>query len=94
MKSDRKDDQAGMEANKEDISASNKSNQVLLARLEARIVTKREEDREDLKEMREEIKSGKAEIRSTVCAMRSELEETTACNGATETEPDPGLTQP
>jgi hypothetical protein len=48
----------------------------LLARLEARIETNRGKDREDLKEMREEIKSGHAEMRSTVCAMRSELEET------------------
>jgi hypothetical protein len=109
MKADGKADKENMLAER---NASVKSNQVLLARLEARIETNREEDREDLKEMREEIKSGQAEMRSTVCAMqsklketihhrmkavlqpiRTELDETTACNGATETKPDPGMMQ-
>jgi hypothetical protein len=58
------------------MSFSVKSNQDLLAQLEARFETGREEYREDLKEIREEIKSGQAEMRSTVCAMRPELEET------------------
>jgi hypothetical protein len=116
MKADRKANQARMEADKGDmlaeISASMKSNEYLLARLEARIKTNKEKDREDLKELREEIKSGQAEMRSTVSAMRSELKETiqhemkavtqpiraeldekTACNGVTETEPEPGLIQ-
>jgi hypothetical protein len=89
-----------------------KSNQDLLARLEARIETNREKDQEDLKEMWEEIKSGQAEMRSIVCAMRSELkktiqremkaatqpirpelDETSACNEATETKPNPGMMQ-
>jgi hypothetical protein len=51
--------QAEMKANKEDMlaemSGSVKSNQDLLPRLEARIKTSREKDREDLKEMQEEI---------------------------------------
>jgi acetyl/propionyl-CoA carboxylase alpha subunit len=80
IKADRKAYQARMEANKEDmlaeISASMKSNEYLLARLEARMEINMEKDREDLKEMREEIKSVQAEMRSTVCAMRSELKET------------------
>jgi hypothetical protein len=57
-----------MNANQEkaevSMSASMKSNQDWLARLEARIEINREKDREDLKEMRAEIKSGKAEMRS------------------------------
>jgi hypothetical protein len=53
-----------------------KSNQDLLARLEARIKTNGGRDREDLKEMREEIKFCLAEMRSTVCAMWSKLKET------------------
>jgi hypothetical protein len=61
IKADRKTNQARMEANKEDmpakISASMKSNQDLLARLEARIETNREKDREDLKGMTEEMKA-------------------------------------
>jgi flagellar motor switch protein FliM len=55
---------------------SMKSNEDLLAKLEARIGINREKDREDLEEMREEIKSGEAEMRSTICPFRSELEET------------------
>jgi hypothetical protein len=58
------------------MSVSMKSNQDLLARLEARFETGREKYWEDLKEMREETKSGQAEMRSTVYAMWSELEET------------------
>jgi hypothetical protein len=122
---------ANQEKAEASMSASMKSNQDLLARLEARIETIREKDREDLKgmmeemkanadrnqeemlaRMRENIKSSQAEMRSTVCSMRSELEqtiqhgmnsviqhirsgldETTACNEATETEPDPGTKQ-
>jgi hypothetical protein len=38
-----------------------KSNQDLLIRLEARIETSKEKDRENLKEMKEEIKTGQAE---------------------------------
>jgi dihydroxyacetone kinase-like predicted kinase len=103
MKADRKTDQARMEANKDDF----------LARLEARIETNKEKDREDLKKMWEEIISGQAEMRFTTCAFRfemeesiqremralikpvqSELDETAACNGATETEPDLQMMQP
>jgi hypothetical protein len=94
------------------MSASIKSSQDLLARLEARIKTNREKDQEDLKEMGEEIKFCLAEMRSTVCAMWSDLKETiqhgmkvvikpikagfddtTNCNRATHTEPDPGMMQ-
>jgi hypothetical protein len=73
------------------------SNQYLLAMLEARIETNRGKDREDLKEMREEIKSGQAEMRSTLDEWLMDLKdgrkETTACNEATGTEPDPGMMQ-
>jgi predicted metal-dependent hydrolase len=66
MKVDRKTHQARMEANKEDmlaeISASMKSNEDWLARLESRIETK--------------MDGNQAEMRSTVCAMRSELKKT------------------
>jgi hypothetical protein len=48
--------------------------------------------------MREEIKSGQAEMRSTLDALLMDLNdgrnETKACNGATETELDPGMMQP
>jgi GH24 family phage-related lysozyme (muramidase) len=82
-----------------------------MVRLEAKIETNREKDREHLKEMRKEIISGQAEMRFTLCAMRpkletiqhrmkvvlqpirTELDETTICNGATETKPDPRMTQ-
>jgi esterase/lipase len=108
--------EAKMNANNEkaeaSISVSMKSNQDLVARLEARIEIDREKDQEDLKgmmeetnakadgkqeemlaKMRENIKSSQAEIRSTVCAIRSELDETAACNEATEIEPDPRMMQ-
>jgi hypothetical protein len=53
-------DEARMEANKKgilaEISASMKSNEELLARLEASIENKRGKDREVVKEMREGIK--------------------------------------
>jgi hypothetical protein len=103
---------ANQEKEEASISVSMKSNQHLVARLEARIEIDREKDREDLKgmkeetnakadgkqekmlaKMRENIKSSQAEIRSTVCAMRSELDETTACNEATVIEPDPRMMQ-
>jgi hypothetical protein len=65
--------------------------------LEAKIVTNREKERHDLKEMREEIKSGQAEMRSTIdewlMYLKDGRKETTACNKATETEPDPGMMQ-
>jgi DNA replication protein DnaD len=57
-----------------------KSNQDLLAWLEARFETGREKYREDLKEMREEIKLGKAEMKSTVYVLQPELEETIQCD--------------
>jgi signal transduction histidine kinase len=75
-----------MKTNKEDmlaqISASMKSNEDLLARMEVKIdakQTKTDDNQEkmavNLKEMREEIKFGQAEMRSTISAFRSELEE-------------------
>jgi valyl-tRNA synthetase len=64
-KVDGKADQVGMEANQD-----------FLARLEATIETNKEKDREELKEMWEEIKSVQAEMRFTICAFRSEMEET------------------
>jgi hypothetical protein len=90
-----------MNANQEkaeaSMSASMKSNQDLLARLEARIETNRGKDGEDLKEMREEIKSDQAEMRSTLDEWLTDLKdgrkETTACNEATETKTDPALMQ-
>jgi hypothetical protein len=73
--------EASISANIEDmlveIRARMKSNEDLLARLKARIETNREKDREDLKEMKEQNKSGQAEMRSTICAFRSDLEQTT-----------------
>jgi signal transduction histidine kinase len=54
-----------------EISACMKSNKDMLARLEARIETNREKDREDAKEMREDIKSSQAEMRPKICAMQS-----------------------
>jgi hypothetical protein len=65
MKVERKADQVRMQ-----------SNQDILARLEAIIENNKEKDREDLKKMWEKIKSGKAEMRFTICAFRSEMEET------------------
>jgi hypothetical protein len=74
-----------------EMSASMKSNQDLLAKLEARIETNKETDREErkaerkadvknlkrtLKEMNSKMDGKQAEMRSTVCAVRSELEET------------------
>jgi signal transduction histidine kinase len=69
------------------MSVSMKSNEDLLARLEARFETGREKYREDLKELREEIKCGQAEMKSTVCAMRPELEETIQCDMRAVTQP-------
>jgi hypothetical protein len=50
-----------------------------------------------LARMQENIKSDQAEIRSTLDEYLMDLEdgrkETTACNEATETEPDPGMMQ-
>jgi hypothetical protein len=88
----------------------------LLARLEARIETNTEKDREDLKgmmaEMNAKMDGNQAEMRSIFCTFRSELketiqrhmratvqsvrsefDETTACNEATETAPDPRMMQ-
>jgi hypothetical protein len=62
MKADTKADQVRMAANQD-----------FLAKLEARIETNKEKD---LKEMWEEIKSVQAEMRFTICALRTEMEET------------------
>jgi lipopolysaccharide biosynthesis regulator YciM len=60
-----------------------KPNKDLMTRLEARIETNTETDREerkadqeDLKRMMEEMIAKQVEMRSTVCAFRSELKET------------------
>jgi hypothetical protein len=42
-------------------------------------------------ELKETIQSV---MRATIQSFRSELDETTACHGATKTEPDPGMMQP
>jgi hypothetical protein len=67
------------------------------ARMEVKIDANRQRDRENLKGMVEEMNAkvdgNQPEMRSTVCAIRSELDETTACNGATETGPNPGMMQ-
>jgi hypothetical protein len=62
----------------------------MMAEMYAKMDGKQEEM---LARMREDIKSGQAEMRSTICAFRSELDETTACQEATETEPDPRMMQ-
>jgi hypothetical protein len=45
----------------------------------------------NLKDLKKDTKSGQAETRSIICAFRSEFDETTACQDATETEAIPGM---
>jgi hypothetical protein len=66
----------------------------MMAEMNAKTDGKQEEM---LARMREDIKSGQAEMRSTLDVWLMDLKdgrkETTACNGATETEPNPGIMQ-
>jgi hypothetical protein len=74
MKADRKADQARLEARIEtNMEKDRKDVKGIMKELNAKADGKQEEM---LARMREDIKSSQAEMRSTVCAMRSELEET------------------
>jgi hypothetical protein len=77
----------------------NASMKVHMQEISAEMKADIKSNREDLKGMMEEMmNANQAELRSTVCTIRAELDETTACHEATEadtekTEPDSGMMQ-
>jgi hypothetical protein len=91
MKADRKADQPRTEANKED----------MLAEISARMGVNTKDIESSQAKMRSTVCTVRSELedtiqretRAAIKCVRSELDEKTACNGATETEPDPGIMQ-
>jgi hypothetical protein len=64
----------------------------MLARMEAKMETNQAEMTSTICAFRSELKETiQHEMKAVIQPLWSELDETTACNGATETEPDPGM---
>jgi hypothetical protein len=100
-----KADQARMEAKMDDNQAKAAKEEEMLAEISARMDTNINEMREEIKsgqaEMRSTTCTFQSELKETIQRqmkaviqpIRSELDETTACNGETETELDPRMMQ-
>jgi hypothetical protein len=105
MKAEMKANQAKAKANQEDLLAKMEakmdSNLVkvdskleeMLARMGEDIKSGQAEMRSTACAIRSELEAIQHEIRAVIQPIQSELDETTACNEATETEPDPGMMQ-
>jgi hypothetical protein len=101
MNANMKSNQEMMKSNKAKAAKEDQIPPEIIARMNTNLNEMREEIKSGQAEMRSTICAFRSELKETIHhemkaviqPIRPELDEPTACNGATETEPDPGLMQ-